>query len=277
LRIKYKIAYNLVLRHVKRILGFSRIRYALCGAAPSAPELYMFFNSLGIPLAEGYGQTESSGVITISRIGKERWGFVGEPIKGIEVKIAEDGEILTRGPHVFKGYLNDPELTSQTIKDGWLHTGDIGEIDELGYLKILDRKKDIIITAGGKNITPSYIENKLKFSPFIEDAIVIGDGRKYLVALILIDEENVGRWAQQNGIPYTTFEDLTKNKSVYNLIKGEVEKVNKTLSQVETIKKFALIPKKLYEEEGDITPTRKIKRKVIEKKYKDIIEMLYRD
>jgi long-chain acyl-CoA synthetase len=276
-KLKYLVAYNLVLRHVKRILGFDRIKFALCGAAPSAPELYLFFNSLGIPLAEGYGQTESSGVITITKIGKERFGYVGEPLEGIEVKIAEDGEILTRGPHVFKGYFKDPELTAMTIVNGWLHTGDVGEIDELGYLKILDRKKDIIITAGGKNITPSYIENKLKFSPYIQDAIVIGDGRKYLIALILIDEENVSNWAQKMRIPFTTFEDLTKNPQVYKLIKEEVEKVNKTLSQVETIKKFALIPRKLYEEEGDITPTRKLKRKVIEKKYKDIIEKLYRD
>jgi len=161
--------------------------------------------------------------------------------------------------------------------NGWLHTGDVGQMDELGYLKILDRKKDIIITAGGKNITPSYIENKLKFSPYIQDAVVIGDGRKYLVALILIDEENVSNWAQKMRIPFTTFEDLTKNPQVYKLIKEEVEKVNKTLSQVEAIKKFALIPRKLYEEEGDITPTRKLKRKIIEKKYKDIIDQLYRD
>lgn len=276
-RLKYKLAYWGVLHHVKRILGFERTRFALCGAAPSAPELYIFFNSLGIPLAEGYGQTESSGVITITRIGKERFGYVGEPIDGVEVKIAEDGEILTRGPHVFKGYFKDPELTAMTIRDSWLYTGDIGEIDELGYLKILDRKKDIIITAGGKNITPSYIENKLKFSPYIQDAVVIGDGRKYLVALILIDEDNVSQWAQKKGVVFTTFEDLTKNPEVYKLIREEVEKVNKTLSQVETIKKFALIPRRLYEEEGDITPTRKIKRKIIEQKYKDIIEKLYKD
>lgn len=276
-RLKYLVAYNLVLRHVKRMLGFSRIRFALCGAAPSSPELYIFFNSLGIPLAEGYGQTESSGVITITKIGKERFGYVGEKIEGIEVKIAEDGEILTRGPHVFKGYFKDPELTAQTIEDGWLHTGDVGQMDEFGYLRILDRKKDIIITAGGKNITPSYIENKLKFSPYIQDAVVIGDGRKYLVALILIDEDNVGNWAQKNGIPYTTFEDLAKNPEVYKLIMKEVENVNKTLSQVESIKKIYLIPKRLYEEEGDITPTRKIKRRVIEKKYKDVIDRLYKD
>ncbi len=276
-RFKYFLAYNLVLRHVKRILGLSRVKYALCGAAPSAPELYEFYNALGVPLAEGYGQTESAGVITISRIGLERWGYVGTPLDGIEVKIASDGEILTKGPHVFKGYFKDDELTSETIKDGWLHTGDIGQMDELGFVKILDRKKDIIITAGGKNITPSYIENKLKFSPYIQDAVVIGDGRKYLVALILIDEENVSNWAQKNKIQYVTFEDLTRNPEVYKLIAKEVESVNKTLSQVETIKKFSLIPRKLYEEEGDITPTRKIKRKVIEKKYKDLIEKLYKD
>jgi len=276
-KFSYFLAYSLILRNVKRILGFSRIRYALCGAAPSAPELYIFFNSLGIPLSEGYGQTESSGVITITKIGLERFGFVGDAIEGIKIKIAEDGEILTYGPHVFKGYFKDEELTKQTIENGWLHTGDVGMIDEFGYLKILDRKKDIIITAGGKNITPSYIENKLKFSPYIQDAVVVGDGRKYLVALILIDEENVGNWAQKNKVQYTTFEDLAKNNEVYKLIMKEVEKINKTLSQVETIKKIYLIPKKLYEEEGDITPTRKIKRKNIERKYKDVIETLYKE
>lgn len=276
-KFSYFLAYSLILRNVKRILGFSRIRYALCGAAPSAPELYIFFNSLGIPLSEGYGQTESSGVITITKIGLERFGFVGDAIEGIKIKIAEDGEILTYGPHVFKGYFKDEELTKQTIENGWLHTGDVGMIDEFGYLKILDRKKDIIITAGGKNITPSYIENKLKFSPYIQDAVVVGDGRKYLVALILIDEENVGNWAQKNRVQYTTFEDLAKNNEVYKLIMKEVEKINKTLSQVETIKKIYLIPKKLYEEEGDITPTRKIKRKNIERKYKDVIETLYKE
>jgi len=267
--------YGLVLYHLKRQIGFDRARLAVCGAAPASPELFQFYNALGIPLREGYGQTESTGVITVQRLDRPRWGTVGEPIPGVEVKIAEDGEILAKGPNVFKGYLKDPELTAETIKDGWLHTGDVGMMED-GFLKILDRKKDILITAGGKNITPAFIENKLKFSTYIQDAVVIGDGRKYLVALILIDEDNVTKYAQDNRIPFTTFEDLTKNPEINKLIHGEISSVNKTLSRVESIKKFALLPRRFYEEDGDVTPTKKVKRRFLEKRYGDLIESLYR-
>jgi long-chain acyl-CoA synthetase len=192
------------------------------------------------------------------------------------VVLADDGEILTRGPHVFKGYFKDPELTARTVDcDGWLHTGDVGAWED-GHLKILDRKKDILITAGGKNVTPAYIENKLKFSPYIQDAVVIGDGRRYLVALILIDEDNVTKFAQDHRVPFTTFQDLTQNPEVVRLIEVEVQKMNKTLSQVETIKKFALLPRRFYEEEGDVTPTKKVKRRAIETRYAELIQSLYR-
>jgi long-chain acyl-CoA synthetase len=267
--------YALVLYHLKRQLGLERIRYAICAAAPASPELFEFYNALGIPLREAYGQTESTGVIAVQRIDRPRWGFVGEPIPDMEVKIAEDGEILTRGPGVFKGYYKNPELTAETIKDGWLHTGDVGAMDN-GFLKILDRKKDILITAGGKNITPAFIENKLKFSSYIQDAVVIGDRRKFLVALILIDEDNITKYAQDNRIPFTTFADLTQNAEILKLINAEVLKVNKTLSRVETIKKFALLPRRLYEEDGDVTPTKKVKRSFLEKRYADLIEHLYK-
>ncbi|NIQ39236.1 MAG: AMP-binding protein [Proteobacteria bacterium] len=267
--------YWLVLYHLRRQLGLDRIRYAVCGAAPASPELFEYFNALGVPLREGYGQTESTGVIAIQRLDRFRRGFVGEPISGVEVKIAEDGEILARGPGVFKGYFKDPELTATTLKDGWLHTGDIGAMED-GFLKILDRKKDIIITAGGKNITPAFIENKLKFSPYIQDAVVIGDRRKYLVALILIDEDNVTKYAQDHRIPFTTFADLTQNPETRKLIDGEVSRVNKTLSTVETIKKFELLPRRFYEEDGDVTPTKKVKRRFLEERYADLIENLYR-
>jgi long-chain acyl-CoA synthetase len=267
--------YGLVLYHLRRQLGFERVRFAICGAAPASPELFEYYNALGIPLREGYGQTESTGVIAVQRLDRPRWGYVGEPIPGVEVKIAEDGEILAKGVGVFQGYLKDPELTSETIKDGWLHTGDVGALEE-GYLKIMDRKKDILITAGGKNITPAFIENKLKFSSYIQDAVVIGDGRKFLVALILIDEDNVNKYAQDNRIPFTTFENLTQNPEIYKLIDQEVGKVNKTLSQVESIKKFALLPRRFYEEDGDVTPTKKVKRRFLEKRYGDLIESLYK-
>jgi long-chain acyl-CoA synthetase len=267
--------YCLVLYHLRRQLGFERVRYAVCGAAPASPELFEYFNALGIPLREGYGQTESTGVIAVQRIDRPRWGFVGEPIPGIEVKIAEDGEILARGPGVFKGYFKDPELTKETIKDGWLHTGDVGAMED-GFLKIMDRKKDILITAGGKNITPAFIENKLKFSSYIQDAVVIGDGRRYLVTLILIDEDNVTKYAQDHRIPFTTFADLTQNPEIRKLINGEISKVNKTLSKVETIKKFELLPRRFYEEDGDVTPTKKVKRRFLEDRYADLIEKMYR-
>jgi len=266
--------YWLVLYHLKRQLGLERVRYGVCGAAPASPELFEYYNALGVPLREGYGQTESTGVIAIQRIDNPRWGYVGEILPEIEVKIAADGEILARGPNVFQGYYKNPDLTAQTIKDGWLHTGDVGALVD-GHLKIMDRKKDIIITAGGKNITPAFIENKLKFSAYIQDAIVIGDRRKFLSALILIDEDNVTKYAQDHRIPFTTFADLTQNEGIRDLIDREMQAVNKTLSRVETIKKFALLPRRFYEEDGDVTPTKKVKRSFLEKRYADLINGLY--
>jgi long-chain acyl-CoA synthetase len=264
-----------VLWHLKRQLGFERVRLAVCGAAPASPELFEFYNALGIPLREGYGQTESTGVIALQRIDRPRWGYVGEVLPGVKVKIAEDGEILCGGPGVFKGYFKEPALTAETIVDGWLHTGDVGVLED-GYLKILDRKKDIIITAGGKNITPSYIENKLKFSIYIQDAVVIGERRKFLSALILIDEDNVNKYAKDHRVPYTTFADLTQNEEIVKLIASEVAKVNKELSQVEGIKKFRLLPRRFYEEDGDVTPTMKVKRRFLEERYKDVIDAMYK-
>lgn len=267
--------YVLVLYHLKRQMGFERIRLAVCAAAPASRELFEFYNALGVPLREGYGQTESTGAIAVQRLDRPRWGYVGELIPNLELKIAEDGEILVKGPGVFKGYFKEPELTAQTVQDGWLATGDVGALDD-GFLKIIDRKKDIIITAGGKNITPSFIENKLKFSSYIQDAVVIGEGRKYLVALILIDEDNVAKFAQDHRIPFTTFETLTTRPEVKKLIEQDIHKVNQTLAQVETIKKFALLPRRFYEEDGDVTPTKKVKRRFVEKHYAELIESLYK-
>ena len=267
----------LVFEPLKRRIGFDRTRLAISGAAPASPELFDYYQALGIPLIEGYGMTESTGVIAVNRPDRARVGTVGEPLPGIEVRLDEDGEILTRGPHVFKGYFRDPEQTARTIDaDGWLHTGDVGEWQD-GHLKIVDRKKDILITAGGKNIAPAYIENKLKFSPYVQDAVVVGDRRKYLVALILIDEDNVAKFAQEHRLPFATFQELTQAAEVRQLIKREVDKVNRTLSQVESVKKFALLPRRFYEEEGDVTPTRKVKRRNVEKRYAELVESLYLD
>ena len=276
LRPAYTLAYWTVLHHIKRQMGFDRLRLGACGAAPASRELFEFYNAIGVPLAEGYGQTESTGVIAAQSLTDNRLGCVGRPLPGLEVRIAEDGEILVKGPEVFKGYFRDPDLTKETIKDGWLYTGDVGTLDD-GQLKILDRKKDIIITSGGKNITPTFIENKLKFSAYIQDAVIIGDRRKYLTALILIDEDNVMKYAQDHRLPFTTFEDLTRNPDIVQLISRGVDQVNKTLAKVETVKKFALLPRRLYVEDGDVTPTGKIKRGYLEKRYAETIEALYRE
>ncbi len=273
----HRIARLCVLAPLRRLLGLDRVRLGLCGAAPASPDLFEYFHALGVPLLEGYGQTESSGVIATNRMSRARIGTVGEPLPGVEVRIAADGEVLTRGPHVFEGYFNDPELTAATIDaDGWLHTGDVGALED-GYLRILDRKKDILITAGGKNVAPANIENALKWSPYVQDAVVIGDRRKYLVALVLIDEENVVKYAQDHRIPFSTFEDLAGRPEVVRLIKAEVDVVNRKLSSVEAVKRFALLPRRFYEEDGDVTPTRKVKRRAIEKRYADLIESLYRE
>lgn len=271
----YQFAHLLVFRKLKERLGFDRMRIAYSGAAPIAPDVLHFFQSIGVNLIEGYGQTEGSGVTTASRVGKVKFGMVGPPLPGVEVKIAEDGEILVKSPGVFKGYFRSPEATAETIKDGWLYSGDVGELDEDGYLRITDRKKDIIVTAGGKNITPQYIENKLKASLFINDAVVIGDRRKFLTSLIMIDEDNVVKYAQDNKIQFSTYRDLTQSDEIIKLIQGEMNQVNDTLARVEQVKKFTILPKKLYEEDGEVTPTMKVKRKYVNEAFGDLIEAMY--
>ena len=276
LKILYQLAYIAVFRKLKERLGFDRLRVAYSGAAPISPDVLLFFQSIGVNLIEGYGQTEGTGVTCVSRIGKVKFGSVGPPLTGTEIKIANDGEILVKSPSVFKGYYKNPEATEETLKDGWLYSGDIGETDEDGYLKITDRKKDIIVTAGGKNITPQYIENKLKFSSYINDAVIIGDKRKFITSLIMIDEDNVVKYAQDNKVQFSTYKDLTQAPEIIKLIQGEVNKVNDTLARVEQIKKFTILPKKLYEEDGEVTPTMKVKRKYVNEAFGDIIEGMYK-
>jgi long-chain acyl-CoA synthetase len=272
----YQLAYLTVFRKLKERLGFERMRVAISGGAPISPDVLHFFQSIGFNLIEGYGQTEDTSVTCVSRIGRLKFGTVGPPLTGVEVKIAEDGEILVRSPGVFKGYYKDPEATKEALEGEWLHSGDVGELDEDGYLKITDRKKDIIVTAGGKNITPQYIENKLKFSPYINDAVVIGDKRKFISSLIMIDEDNVVKYAQDNKIQFSTYKDLTQSPEIIKLIQGEVDGVNETLSRVERIKKFTVLPKKLYEEDGEVTPTMKVKRKYVNEAFADLIDAMYK-
>jgi long-chain acyl-CoA synthetase len=275
LKIKYGLAYLALLRHLKKEMGLLRARIAVSGAAPIAPEVLKFFHSLGVPVLEGWGMTEETGIATINLPDDVRLGTVGKPIPGLEIQIAEDGEILLRCDHIFVGYWRDPAATARTVVDGWLHTGDVGELDEDGRLKITDRKKEIIITSGGKNIAPSEIENRLKCSPYINEAIVIGDGRKYLTALIQIEYDNVGKWAQECGIAYTTFKSLSQNSRVLELIRQAVDEANKDFAQVETIKKFRLLDKELDHDDDELTATLKLRRKTVNKKFGHIIEAMY--
>jgi len=274
-RLKFWIGDYLVLKNLKRFLGLDRAHYLGTGAAPISPDLIKWYLALGLNMYEVYGQTENVGLATSNLPDRFKIGTVGGAAPNTEVSLSDQGEILLKGPHVFMGYLNKPEKTAETVVDGWLHTGDVGYIDNQGFVKITDRMKDIIITAGGKNITPSEIENQLKFSPYISDAVVIGDKRKYLTCLIMIDQENVEKYAQDRDVPFTNFQSLCRAKEVEELIWQEVEKVNKNFAQVETIKKFRLIDEILTAEDDELTPTMKLKRSFVNKKYKELIDTMY--
>ena len=279
LALQNKFARFAVMNNVRRMVGLDRVELALTGAAPISPELIRWYQSLGIPLREGWGMTETCGGGTVNPRLKSHPGSVGVPGPGIEMRIApETNEILLRGPNVILGYLNQPEKTAETIdSEGWLHTGDVGRVDDDGYFYITDRMKDIIITAGGKNVTPSEWENELKFSPFVTDAVVIGDKRSYLTALIMIDQENVEKFAQDRDVPFTNYASLTRAKEVQDLVWSEIENVNKKFARVEQVKKFRLLETQLTAEDEELTPTMKLKRNFVQKKYAEMIESMYRD
>ena len=268
------IGWVLSFRTLKKKLGLSKAETAISGAAPIAPEILKFFMALGVPIFEGYGMTENCGFASGNKYEKIKLGTVGVPNHGMEIKLAEDGEILTRGGAVFKGYFKDEQATKETIDtEGWLHTGDVGVFDG-EFLKIVDRKKDIIITSGGKNVSPQEIENKIKISPFIKDTIVIGDRRKFLSALIAIEFDTVSNWALRKNIPHTTYRDLSEKKEVKDLIWKEIVKANEKTSSLE-IRKFRMIPKELDHEDGELTATQKIKRNVLMEQFSDLIEEMY--
>lgn len=277
-RLLYAIGYPIVFRAIKERIGLRRVRYAASGAAPIAPEVLRDFLGMGVPLFELYGMTENSAVATCNFPGANKVGTVGVPYPGTELRIDEvTGEIQTRHPGVFKGYWNKPEKTAEAFtEDGWLRTGDVGEWVDGTHVKIVDRIKDIIITSGGKNISPSEIENSLKVSPFVKEAMVIGDGRKYLSALIAIESDVVGDWATRRQIPYTTYRDLTTKPQVIELIQGVVNEANDKTSHVENIQKFRLIPKELDHEDGELTATQKLKRTSMSAMFGDLIEDMYR-
>jgi long-chain acyl-CoA synthetase len=275
LNLKVKLADKLVFGKIKARLG-SRFHYAVSGGAPLAPDLARFFWGAGIEIYEGYGLSETSPVLTVNSPGRVKLGTVGQPIAHTELKIAADGEILARGLQVMKGYHNLPEATAESFDDeGWFHTGDIGEIDADGYLKITDRKKEIIVNAYGKNVAPAPIENSLKGSRFIGQAVVIGDNRKLLAALLVPDFETLESWATQQSIATGDISALLADPKVQELFRTEVESVNRDLARYEQIRLWQVLPDDFTIETGELTPTQKIKRRVINEKYQDVIESLY--
>lgn len=278
LKFKFTLARWLALNNVRKLIGIHRSRFLVTGAAPISPELVKWYLALGVPMLEVWGMTETCGAATGVPASRIKPGSIGPAAGYNEVKIdPETGEIRVRGPNVFMGYLNQPEKTAEAIDaEGWLHTGDVGLVDADGYFRITDRMKDIIITAGGKNITPSELENELKFSPYITDAVVIGDKKPFLTVIVMIDQENVEKFAQDNDVPFSNYASLTRTREVQELIQGEIDRVNRKFARVEQIKKFFLLDTQLTAEDEELTPTMKLKRKLVQQKYAPQIEAMYR-
>jgi long-chain acyl-CoA synthetase len=274
LRAPFEQADEVIFKNVRAIFG-GRLREATTGAAPIAPEILEFFFASGCAVMEGYGMTETTGIGTTNTRAEHKFGTVGRPAPGVEIRIADDGEILMRGPNIFRGYWQNEEATREILDDdGWLHTGDLGEVDDDGYLKITGRKKDIIITAGGKNLTPANIENDLKQSPFISQAVMYGDRRPYPVALITLDPEEIVPWARDHGLP----EDpaaLAEHPEVIGMVQRTLDEANKKYAQVEQVKRFSILDHDLSQEAGELTPTMKVKRNVVYDNYVDVFHELY--
>lgn len=260
---------------LQKHFGLNRARILYTGGAPTPPEVTRFFHSIGLKIRDLYGSTECTGICSVHQGDDIKVGTIGPLAPGVELRIAGDGELIFKSDGVFQGYFRNPEATAEAVKDGWYYSGDVGELTENGHLKITDRKKDLIITAGGKNISPQEIENEFKASAYIRDAVVLGDGKKYLSALILIEYDNVGKWAEDNRIPYTTFKDLSQKPEVFELVSQITKEVNSNFARVETIKKFTILDKELDQDDDELTATQKVRRKIIEQKYKDVIAKMY--
>jgi long-chain acyl-CoA synthetase len=267
--------YFLVFRSLQNYVGLRKARLTFTAAAAISPEVLLFFHSMGIPVREGYGMTECTGFSFLQREGDIRLGTVGRPIPGMDFRIEEDGELLKTGEAVFPGYYRDPEATASVLRGGWLHTGDVAQLDPDGHLRIMDRKKAIIVTSGGKNVSPSLVENALKVSPYIKEAVVLGEGEKFLAALIQIDFENTGQWATALRLPYTNFRSLSQLPEVRDLIAKEVERLSEGLAPVERIRKFRLLEKELDHDDNEVTATMKVRRKTIYDKFAPIIREIY--
>ena len=277
LKFKFTLARWIALNNVRKLIGIHRARFLVTGAAPISPELVKWYLALGVPMLEVWGMTESCGAATGVPATRIKPGSIGPAAAYNEVRLdPATSEILVRGDNVFMGYLNQPEKTAETIDaQGWLHTGDVGLVDEDGFFRITDRMKDIIITAGGKNITPSELENELKFSPYITDAVVIGDKRPYLSVIVMIDQENVEKFAQDHDVPFSNYASLTRSPQVQELIQGEIDRINGKFARVEQIKRFFLLDTQLSAEDEELTPTMKLKRKLVQQKYAPQIEAMY--
>jgi long-chain acyl-CoA synthetase len=274
-RLGLVLAYLLVLRALQNHVGLRRARLTFSAAAAISPEVLRFFHAIGIPVREGYGMTECTGFSFVQREGEIRLGTVGRPIPGLEYRLAGDGELLKRGEVVFQGYFKNPEASAETLRDGWLCTGDVAEQDPDGQLRIVDRKKAIFVTAGGKNVSPSLVENALKVSPYVKEAVVVGDGERFLAALLQIDFENVGQWATERRLAYTNFRSLTLLPEVQALVAAEVEKANAGLAPVEQVRTFRLLDKELDHDDDEVTATMKVRRKTIYKKFAPLIADIY--
>ena len=275
-RVRWGLGDLLVYRALQERLGMRRCRLPVTGAAPISVELLEWFDGVGVPILEGYGQTECAGVSHITPPQGRRLGSVGAPSPGVEQRLDDDGEILVRGANVFCGYLHAPEATSATVTgDGWLRTGDVGAIDDEGYLRITGRKKEILITAGGKNLSPEKIENALKTSPYIKEAIAIGDRRKFVSALVQIDRDAVGDQAQRQNIAFTSYGDLAARPEVVELIRREVDRANEQLARVEQVRSFRLLPRELNQDDGELTATQKVRRRAVLEAWSELVESMY--
>ena len=266
----------LLYRPLQERLGLRNCRIAVSGAAPIAPELIDWFHGIGVPVYEGFGMTECGGVSHMNRPGAFSLGSVGLCVPLVEHRLADDGEVLLRGPNVFSGYLHNPQATAESIDaEGWLHTGDVGAIDERGFLRITGRKKEILITAGGKNLSPEKIENTLKLSPYIKEAVAIGDRRKFISALLVVDHAAVGDWATRRDLPYGDMADLVSKPEVVALIEAELKRLNGQLARVESVRAFRLLPRELNQDDGELTATQKVRRRNVMEGWAELIESMY--
>jgi long-chain acyl-CoA synthetase len=276
-RLLSRIAYLLLFRALNNYFGLTRLRHAYTGGAPLGPEIFKMFLALGVKIKQAYGATETTAATIVHRTDDIRLDTVGVPLPEVEVKTTDTGELLTKGDMVFKGYYKNPEATAEAIIDGWFYSGDAAIIDEDGHVIIIDRMADVMKLSDGSRFSPQLIENKLKFSPFIMDAVIIGQEKPYIAAMISVDSSNVGKWAENNQIPYTTFSDLSQKKQIYELIAQEVAQTNKSLPQVAKVRKFVLLYKELDADDEELTRTRKVRRKFVLERYNELVEALYGD